>query len=40
MWYELYKKQKPKVIGILIGNKSDIEREVDYEKAKTFADEH
>ena len=40
MWYELYKKQKRKVIGVLIGNKSDIKREVDYEKAKSFADEH
>ena len=36
-------KKKKKVVGVLIGNKSDInneEREVDFEKAEKFAKEH
>ena len=43
MWYELYKTEKEEVIGVLIGNKSDInneERKVNYEDAKQFADEN
>ena len=43
MWYDFYKKEKENIVGVLIGNKSDInneEREVDFEKAEKFAKEH
>ena len=43
MWYDFYKEEKKKVVGVLIGNKSDInneEREVNFEKAEKFAKEH
>ena len=39
-WYNAYKELKEKVIGVLIGNKSDIEDEtrvIKYEDAKLFA---
>jgi len=39
-WYSLYKEEKDEVIGILLGNKSDKKREVDYNEAKNFADLH
>ena len=39
-WYKLYKEEKEEVVGILIGNKCDKERQVDYNEAKNFADEH
>ena len=39
-WYDLYKAEKENIVGVLIGNKCDIERQVSYEEAKNFADEH
>ena len=39
-WYNLYKEQNEKVIGLLIGNKCDLESKVDEENAKDFADIH
>ena len=42
-WYNSYKEQKEKVIGVLIGNKSDIEDEtrvIKYEDAKLFAEKY
>ena len=39
-WYTLYKNQKENVVGILIGNKCDNERQVEYNIAKKFAEEH
>jgi len=39
-WYELYKTEKENIVGVLIGNKCDIERQVSYDEAKKFADEH
>ena len=39
-WYELYKNENEGVIGLIIGNKCDIERKVNKEKAKKFALEH
>ena len=39
-WYALFKEEKGEVVGVLIGNKSDKERQVDYNEAKKFADEH
>ena len=43
MWYKLYQENKGKVVGVLIGNKSDIideERQVKNEDAQQFAEEH
>ena len=39
-WIDKYKKQKKEIIGLVIGNKCDIdkERKVDYEEAKSFSD--
>ena len=38
-WYNLYKAEKENVVGVIIGNKCDIEfRQVNYEEAKAFAD--
>ena len=39
-WYELYKNENEKVIGLLIGSKCDLERKVNIEEAKKFAKEH
>ena len=39
-WYELYKDENEKVIGVLIGNKSDCNHEVNQEEAKKFANEY
>ena len=39
-WFELYKNENEKVIGLLIANKCDGERKVNIEEAKKFADEH
>ena len=39
-WYEFYKEENEKVIGLLIGNKCDYERKVNIEEAKKFAEEH
>ena len=39
-WYELYKEENEKVIGLLIGNKCDREPKVNKEEAKHFAEEH
>ena len=41
-WYNSYKEQNEKVVGLLIGNKCDLEleRKVDEENAKEFAKEH
>ena len=36
-WYDLFKEQNEKVVGLLIGNKCDNERKVDEEEAKKFA---
>ena len=38
-WYDLYKEEKENIVGVLIGNKCDIERQVSYDEAKKFADE-
>jgi len=38
-WYDLYKEENEKVIGLLIGNKCDCERQVEEEKAKKFVEE-
>ena len=38
-WYKFYIENNDKS-GVLIGNKSDIERDVTYEEAKKFADDH
>ena len=39
-WYNLYKKEKEKINGLLIGNKCDCERKVNYDEGKKFAIEH
>ena len=39
-WYKLYKEENEKVVGLLIGNKSDCERKVNKEEAIKFAKEH
>jgi small GTP-binding protein len=40
-WYDFYKAEKENnIVGVLIGNKCDIERQVSYDEAKKFADEH
>jgi small GTP-binding protein len=36
-WYELYKGVKENIVGVLIGNKCDIDRQVSNDKAKKFA---
>ena len=39
-WFELYKEENEKVIGLLIGSKCDCERQVNKEEAKKFAEEN
>ena len=39
-WCDLYKQQNEKIVGILIGNKSDCKRKVSEEEATQFAFEH
>ena len=39
-WYDLYKEENEKVVGLLIGNKCDCERKVDEEEAQKFAKQH
>ena len=39
-WCDLYKQQNEKIVGILIGNKSDCKRKVSEEEARIFAFEH
>ena len=39
-WYELYKEQNEKVVGLLIGNKCDCKPKINKEKAEKFAEEH
>ena len=39
-WLDLYKEVNEKVIGVLIGNKSDCERKVDEKEAKKFVEDH
>ena len=40
-WYNLYKEENEKVVGLLIGNKCDLDdRKVSEEEAEKFADEH
>ena len=39
-WYNLYKEENEKVIGLLIANKSDCKHKVSEEEAITFAREH
>ena len=39
-WHELYKDKNEKVIRLLTGNKSDLERKVSIEETKKFAEEH
>ena len=36
-WYKFYNESKKEVIGVIIGNKNDLPRNVDYEEAKEFA---
>lgn len=38
-WYDLYKNENEEVLGLILGNKCDIERKVNQEKAKKFAEE-
>lgn len=40
LWYEFYESIKKEVIGVIIGNKYDLPRKVDYEEAKEFAEKH
>lgn len=40
IWFELYKGIKGNVVGVLIGNKCDMERQVSFDKAKKFAKKH
>ena len=37
-WYEIYKEVNENVVGLLIGNKCDCQREVNEEEAKKFAE--
>ena len=39
-WYKLYKNESKEVMGLLIGNKCDLEQVVNIEEAKKFAEEH
>ena len=39
-WYDLYKEQNEKVVGLLIGNKCDKAPKVDEEEAKKFSKEY
>ena len=39
-WLQEYSAQKKKVIGVIIGNKCDLKRQVKYEEAKSYADKH
>ena len=39
-WYNIYKDENEKVVGLLIGNKCDLERKVDEEEAEKFAYDH
>ena len=39
-WYYLYKEEKIEVVGLLIGNKCDKERQVDHNEVKNFADKN
>ena len=39
-WYNSYKEQNGKVVGLLIGNKCDLDRKVDEQDARDFADVH
>ena len=39
-WIELYKDAKENIVGVLIGNKCDSKRQVNYDKAKNFAKDH
>ena len=39
-WYNIYKEENEKVVGLLIGNKCDLERKVDEEEAEKFANDH
>ena len=40
IWFEFYKEENEKVIGLLIGNKCDCESKVNTEEAEKFAEEH
>ena len=39
-WYNLYKDANEQIVGLLLGNKCDKDREVDEEEAKKFAEKH
>ena len=41
-WYKHYKEEKDEIVGVLLENKCDDDkkRQVDFEEAKKFADEH
>ena len=39
-WYNLYKEENGDVVGVLIGNKCDCQREVEEKDAKKFAEDH
>ena len=40
IWYNLYREENENVVGLLIGNKSDLEHKKDEEEADEFAKEH
>ena len=41
-WYDLYKKEKENVVGLVIGNKCECEseRKIDFDEGKEFAEQH
>ena len=40
IWYNLYKEENENVVGLVIGNKCDLNHEVDENEAEEFATEH
>ena len=40
IWYNLYREENENVVGLLLGNKSDLEHKIDEEEADEFAKEH
>ena len=40
IWYNLYREENKNVVGLLLGNKSDLEHKIDEEEADEFAKEH
>ena len=40
IWYNLYREENENVVGLLLGNKCDLEHKIDEEEADEFAKEH